>query len=158
MKDPKVLGLLHETQRTTLAEITKFYGITTPTFPDFTMLSNLSGGDYHVLHADSEKWDLEKKEWVPNHTPWRNLTGMLYLNESGKDFEGGHIVFPQLKKDVSPKPGLLVGFQCDHRFLHYVTPVTSGSRIALSLWMTGDASREERWPAVVQAPPSPTQG
>jgi predicted 2-oxoglutarate/Fe(II)-dependent dioxygenase YbiX len=72
----------------------------------------------------------------------------LYLNTSEKDFQGGHIIFPEIEYDVvdiSPQEGMLVGFRSDRNFIHQTTPVTQGNRFSVSLWMTFDNDRAENW-------------
>jgi predicted 2-oxoglutarate/Fe(II)-dependent dioxygenase YbiX len=90
----------------------------------------------HVLHADAETLDGGE-----NHTSWRLVTAMLYLNTCGVDFKGGQIVFPRIGQTVEPKAGLLVGFRCDGIHAHQVPEVTSGERRALAFWFTKD----NRW-------------
>jgi hypothetical protein len=46
-------------------------------------------GGHHSAHADNRR--LEGDVWVPNHTPQRSFSAIIYLNG---DFEGGEIVFP----------------------------------------------------------------
>jgi predicted 2-oxoglutarate/Fe(II)-dependent dioxygenase YbiX len=124
--------------------ITEFYEETNQVWNEFTLLCNLHSGDYHPLHADNEKKDANGK-WIPNHTPWRNYSVMLYLNTCEKDFQGGHINFPIIRQDIAPQEGLLMGFRSDHNFLHETTPVTEGNRFAVSLWMTSDKDHVENW-------------
>ena len=107
---------------------------------EFTLLSNLHGGDYHPLHADNEM--LVDGEWHPNHTDYRSYSSILYLNTSGIDFQGGHINFPEIE-NIIPVEGLLVGFPSNRNFLHQTTPVTQGNRLSISLWMTGDKNHIE---------------
>jgi hypothetical protein len=124
--------------------VTEFYCVQHPLWNDYTMLSDLHDGDFHPRHADNEKLDSDGK-WVPNHTPWRSYTAMLYLNTSGKDFQGGHIRFLEIGEDIAPEKGLIVGFRCDQIFVHETTPVTNGNRYAVSLWMTSDKNYAENW-------------
>jgi predicted 2-oxoglutarate/Fe(II)-dependent dioxygenase YbiX len=124
--------------------VTEFYEETSQVWNEFTLLSNLYGGHYHPLHADNEEKDANGK-WIPNHTPYRNYTAMLYLNMCGKDFQGGRINFPKIRQDIAPQEGLLVGFPSDHNFLHETTPVTQGNRFAVSLWMTSNNNHIENW-------------
>src|SRR5215207_8119623 len=83
--------------------------------------------------------------WVPNHTPWRAYTAMLYLNTSGVDYEGGPLRFPELGPEIVPRAGLLVGFPCGQQYQHEVTAVRQGSRYAISMRMTRDPAHAEDW-------------
>jgi predicted 2-oxoglutarate/Fe(II)-dependent dioxygenase YbiX len=103
-------------------------------------LCNLHDNDCHYLHADNEVKDADGN-WVPNHTPQRNYSAILYLNMSEKDFQGGHIIFPEIEyntQDICPQEGMLVGFISNHNFMHKTTLVTQGNRFSVSLWMTSD--------------------
>ena len=93
-------------------------------------------GDSHILHADNER--LENEEWVPNHTPQRDYTGIAYLNDN---FAGGELVFPELNVAIAPKPGLLVGFPSNHDFVHAVPTVLSGKRYSLPIWFTLNSAK-----------------
>ena len=93
-------------------------------------------GDSHIAHADNER--KEHGRWVPNHTPQRDYTGIVYLND---DFTGGELVFPDLNVVIAPKPGLLVGFPSDHKFVHAVPKVLSGKRYSLPVWFTLNSAK-----------------
>lgn len=121
--------------------IAAHFGITAEVYPDYTAYTRVYPGGSHVLHADAVKLD-----GSPNHTPWRVLSAMLYLTEAGKDFDGGELVFPALAETVTPRPGLLVGFQDTLEFRHEVPAVTRGLREAIAMWFTTDATHSEPWP------------
>ena len=93
-------------------------------------------GDSHIPHADNER--REHRRWVPNHTPQRDYTGLAYLND---DFTGGELVFPDLDVVIAPKPGLLVGFPSNHKFVHAVPKVLSGKRYSLPIWFTVNSAK-----------------
>jgi hypothetical protein len=50
--------------------------------------------------------------------PHRDYTGLAYLND---DFKGGELVFPNRDVIITPKPGLLVGFPSNHKFVRHPT-------------------------------------
>ena len=93
-------------------------------------------GDSHPPHADNERQ--EGDGWVPNHTPQRDYTAIAYLNNG---FTGGDLVFPDRDLVITPRPGLLVGFPCNHEFVHGVPPVVSGKRYSLPIWFTFDRTK-----------------
>jgi len=124
--------------------VREFYG-TDKIWNEFTLLSNLYGGDHYPLHADNEKKD-KHGIWIPNHASQRDYSAILYLNTSGSDFQGGHIIFPEIGQDIIPCAGLLIGFQSNRNFLHQTTPVTQGNRFTMSLWMTFKNKHIENWP------------
>jgi 2OG-Fe(II) oxygenase superfamily len=97
----------------------------------------LGVGGHHSAHADNRR--LEGDAWVPNHTPQRSFSAIVYLNG---DFEGGEIDFPDLGQRIKPTAGLLVAFPSDERYVHQVLPVTAGKRYSLALWFTQDPKHE----------------
>lgn len=137
--------LLTDLRRKIESEISAYFNASA-IFPEYTLLTKSSTGDQHTLHADAEKHD--RGAWIPNHTPQRSHTGMLYLNTGGgKDYSGGEIEFPNFGIKIAPKAGLLVGFKTDHEYIHQVPPILSGHRFALSLWFTENKANMEFWQA-----------
>ena len=100
-------------------------------FVESFFVACLFTGDSHIPHADNER--RERGRWVPNHTPQRHYTGLVYLND---DFTGGELVFPGRDLVITPKPGLLVGFPSNHKFVHAVPKVLSGKRYSLPIWFS----------------------
>ena len=105
-------------------------------FVESLFVACLSSGDSHIAHADNER--REHGRWVPNHTPQRDYTGLVYLNDN---FAGGELVFPDRDVVIIPKPGLLVGFPSNHKFVHAVPKVLSGKRYSLPVWFTVNAAK-----------------
>ena len=79
-------------------------------------------------HADNCR--LENGVWVPNHTPNRKVTAILYLDTCS----GGDLYFWQFREVVQPTAGLMVRFPSDELHVHEVFPVTSGVRRTLAMW------------------------
>ena len=100
-------------------------------FVESLFVACLLSGDLHTEHADNER--REHRRWVPNHTPNRDYTGIVYLNDN---FTGGELVFPRLNVTIVPRRGLLVAFPSNHRFVHAVPKVLSGKRYSLPVWFT----------------------
>jgi hypothetical protein len=105
-------------------------------FVESFFVACLVPGESHIAHADNER--REHGRWVPNHTPQRDYTGLAYLND---DFTGGELVFPDLDVVIAPKPGLLVGFPSNHKFVHAVPKVLSGKRYSLPVWFTVNSAK-----------------
>ncbi len=62
------------------------------------------------------------------------VTALLYLNDYGRHYTGGRFVFrDQTLSVVEPKAGRLSFFTSGHENMHYVEPVTSGERWALTI-------------------------
>lgn len=107
-------------------------GLRTPKlFVDSVFLACLLPGDSHIAHADNAR--REHGRWMPNHTPQRDYTGIVYLNDN---FTGGELVFPDRNVVIIPKPGLFVAFPSNHKFVHSVPNILSGKRYSLPLWFT----------------------
>ncbi len=92
------------------------------------VLRYVSGGNYKY-HADAEAWDQQQQCWVRGID--RDYSCITYLNSS---FTGGTLVFPYLNLRLHPRPGLVVVFPSDHRFLHAAEETTSGKRYAMVTW------------------------
>jgi hypothetical protein len=105
-------------------------------FVESFFIACLLRGDSHIAHADNER--REDGWWVANHTPQRDYTGLAYLND---DFTGGELVFPDHDLIITPKPGLLVGFPSNHKFVHAVSKVLSGKRYSLPVWFTVNSTK-----------------
>lgn len=128
-----------------------FYSITDPLVCDYLAASQSLPGMGHVEHADAVT-----PAGDPNHTPWRLVTAMLYLNTHGADFTGGELVFPRLNQSVYPVAGRLVGFRCDAVHTHSVPAVESGTRRAVAAWFTTDPARAASWWPKRDWTPNPT--
>jgi predicted 2-oxoglutarate/Fe(II)-dependent dioxygenase YbiX len=87
-------------------------------------------GGLNPMHSDSSQLD-----GTPYHeNEETEYSALIYLNESGVDYEGGDIVFPLQKTVISPKAGMVVFFKGDYHHPHEVKVVTSGERKALVLF------------------------
>jgi len=82
-------------------------------------------------------------QYIPNHTPWREYTALIYLND---DFQGGEIAFEdgpcnQIYQKVIPiEAYMLVLAPNGPHFYHEVYPIKQGKRHSLHLWYTRDPS------------------
>jgi 2-oxoglutarate-Fe(II)-dependent oxygenase superfamily protein len=105
-------------------------------FVESVLLACLWPGDSHIPHADNSR--REHGQWLPNHTPQRDYTALVYLNDN---FTGGELVFPDRDVVIVPKSGLFVGFPSNHKFVHAVPNVLSGKRYSLPVWFTMDSAQ-----------------
>lgn len=105
-------------------------------FVESLFLACLLPGDSHIAHADNER--RAHGRWAPNHTPQRDYTGLVYLNDT---FTGGKLVFPDRDVVIIPKPGLFIGFPSNHKFVHAVPKVLSGKRYSLPIWFTLNSAK-----------------
>lgn len=86
------------------------------------------GGKYNQ-HADADHWAAERSEWVRAHD--RDFSVLLYLND---EYEGGEVTLINQNFTVKPRPGMLLAFPSDHRYLHAALPTTSGIRYVIVTW------------------------
>jgi hypothetical protein len=109
-------------------EMEKFFGIEL-SLANCNYAAMLTGAS-NPLHADSSELD-----GTPYHDDEEiEYSGLIYLNDSGADYEGGDIVFPLQDVRISPKAGTVVFFKGDKHHPHGVELVTSGERRTLVLF------------------------
>ncbi len=90
-------------------------------------------GHYKPHYDGVSVWKSPTGELIWRKSTDRDLSSILFLND---DFEGGDLIFPDLKIKIKPEPGLLVCFPSNQFYLHGVEPVTSGERFSIVNWMT----------------------
>jgi hypothetical protein len=104
------------------------------------------GNFYHVTHADNAKLACARHgtdqavlmrdcfcddvKVLPNHTPHRNWTTLLYLSSA----VGGLLVLERPRQEIAPQPGRLVIFPADHHHFHRTTAVVEGERYSWNGW------------------------
>ncbi len=108
--------------------VQRHYGETIAWFEQPEILRYRPGGHY-AEHVDAENWDKDQRRWVPGVD--RHYSLLMYLNG---EFTGGELVFPNFGLRLKPKPGMLVLFPSDHRYVHAARPTESGVRYALVCW------------------------
>jgi hypothetical protein len=82
----------------------------------------------------------------PNHTGWRTYSASIYL---GGEHAGGQVVFGEgpnvwggvYRKEIQPRAGLLVLRPSNELYFRRTTPVTSGIRYSMNVWLTDDPGR-----------------
>jgi len=86
-------------------------------------------------------------KFVPNHTPWREYTALIYLNDG---FAGGEIAFEdgpcnrKYQKTIPIRANMLVLAPNGPDFYHEVFPIRKGKRYSLHLWFTSDPQHRYR--------------
>lgn len=113
------------------------------------VINRMLPGEVHIEHSDNSdylcpahgdhRWvdgDCSQGTWVPMSERWfRDISVVLYLND---EFEGGALRFEQYDLELRPRRGMVAVFPSNRTFLHHVTPVTSGVRYAMPIWLTRD--------------------
>ena len=106
--------------------------------------------------AEYKSFDVH--HWLESHPDWLegtyaphvdkanmpeyDVSALPYLSTAGTDFEGGLFAFndPAHGCLVEPRAGRLLAFESDFDNLHHVRPVTTGERLALSIWYRENGS------------------
>ena len=104
--------------------------LTHPTF--FSRLDNRQAktphDEYWHVHVDKTTY------------PEFHYTSLLYLTDHGIDFQGGEFVFvdihDKLNRTIQPRMGRVSMFTSGIENKHYVSPVTEGTRYALTIGFT----------------------
>jgi predicted 2-oxoglutarate/Fe(II)-dependent dioxygenase YbiX len=112
-----------------------------PLYPQTVVLAAIGPGGCHSCHADNCRQN-EQGDWVPNHTPQRDVSAIYYLNE---EFEGGEIAFEREGLVANPRRGLLLAFPSDREHVHQVYPVRRGIRYTMPIWFTSQESSAAAW-------------
>ena len=79
-------------------------------------------GDRHVRHADRERRTADGG-WEPNHTPYRDYTGIVYLNSENAHFSGGVLRPPVILPSVAGG-----GHRLDQNLVRTPSATSSGLR------------------------------
>ncbi|CAL7939550.1 unnamed protein product [Xylocopa violacea] len=107
--------------------------LTKPTF--FSRMTNVSAKTIHDEYWHSH---VDKETYESFH-----YTTLLYLNDYGRDFEGGRFIFNDqnnVKTIVEPRKGRVSMFTSGSENVHAVEKVQSGTRYALTVSFTCDPS------------------
>lgn len=100
-------------------------------------------GGFYEGHADSDYLNTQVNRW--QKVLDRDISLLIYLNE---EYEGGALHFQHFDFTLHPKPGMLVWFPSDARYMHTAQPVTAGTRYAVVSWSAFDNE-----PRVKEKPP-----
>lgn len=125
--------------------VNQFYGINVLDGELPQLLIYKPGGHYRP-HVDGESLWNSPDGPIFKKSVDRDLSMIFFLNDGGKDFEGGDLIFPECGIRIRPEKGMLVCFPSNHYFLHGVEPVTKGTRYSIVTWLTvqGFASLEKQ--------------
>ncbi|CAI5980986.1 unnamed protein product [Closterium sp. NIES-65] len=115
-------------------KVEEAFGMQLGLLVEFTGIISWLPGATIGWHADDNRPYLKQ----------RAFAAVCYLNEYGKDFDGGLFRFRQgHPHTVAPKPGRLVAYSASGENEHCVDPVIRGQRLTLTLWFTLDPSHSE---------------
>jgi hypothetical protein len=118
--------------------LASFYNVDFEWYERPQILRYPAGGKYNQ-HADADHWVADEDKWV--RVQDRDYSVLLYLND---EYEGGEIQLINQDYTVKPKPGMLLAFPADYRFLHAALPTTSGIRYVIVSWAAIVGSKRVR--------------
>ncbi len=95
-------------------------------------------GFYYRPHADADQLNPDTGRWEKKLD--RDLSLLVYLDD---DYDGGEITFPNFDFILRPRPGHMVMFPSDFRYLHGVMPVTRGVRHAIVSWGATESGQRQ---------------
>ena len=124
--DGKALEILNLFNDIFCRQMASFYNVDFEWYERPQILRYPPGGKYNQ-HADAEHQ--ENGEWVRAQD--RDYSVLLYLNDQ---YEGGEIQLVNWDFTIKPKPGMMLAFPSDWRYLHAALPTTSGIRYAMVSW------------------------
>mmetsp|Transcript_23611 Transcript_23611/g.40121 ORF Transcript_23611/g.40121 Transcript_23611/m.40121 type:complete len:333 (-) Transcript_23611:170-1168(-) len=143
-EDFEVYGRIIKQLKDLVSETFQYQGLhfTAPTF--ITRLDGDTPWEPREIH--DEYWH---KHADHNNTEHYHFSGLLYMSEYQKDFEGGRLLFygqddssDEPTEVVEPAPGRVVMFSSGAENPHRVERVTAGERFVLAFWFTCDPARE----------------
>jgi hypothetical protein len=94
----------------------------------------MTKGAFNGLHSDMYNLDGSSWEDGSERKDGLEFSAIVYLTESGEDFSGGEIVFPQQGLKIGPKTGSLIFFRGDLDHTHKVRHVLSGDRVTIVMF------------------------
>ena len=122
-----------------LAEMKRFWKLNVPVYLDGLHMMSWKAGLSMPPHADNAYPDGK-----PHELAYRDISGVLYLNDS---FEGGGLYMTAEDVLVKPKRGTLVSMTGGFHHEHAVVRVESGLRITMPFFTT--FTREHAEPTLV---------
>jgi len=136
---PEAAAVMLEAMRRCLVEMKHFWKLNVPVYPDGMHLMSWKEGLFMVPHADNAYPDGK-----PHELPYRDLSGVLYLNDT---FEGGGLYLTARDILVKPKAGTMISMTGGFHHEHGVVRVESGLRVTIPFFTSFDKSRAD--PALV---------
>ena len=103
-----------------LAEMKRFWKLNVPVYPDGLHMMSWKAGLFMPPHADNAYPDGK-----PHELAYRDLSGVLYLNDS---FEGGGLYLTAADVLLKPRRGTMISMTGGFHHEHGVVRVESGLR------------------------------
>ena len=122
-----------------LHEMRRFWKLNVPVYPDGLHMMSWKAGLFMPPHADNAYPDGN-----PHELAYRDLSGVLYLNDS---FEGGGLYLTAQDVLLKPRAGTMISMTGGFHHEHAVVRVESGLRVTIPFFTTFDRQRAD--PALV---------
>ena len=122
-----------------LTEMKRFWKLNVPAYPDGLHMMSWKAGLFMPPHADNAYPDGR-----PHELPYRDLSGVLYLNDG---FEGGELYLTAQDVLLKPNAGTMISMTGGFHHEHGVVRVESGLRVTIPFF-TG-FTKERADPALV---------
>lgn len=136
---PEAAATMVAAMRNCLAEMKRFWKLKVPVYPDGLHMMSWKSGLFMPPHADNAYPDGK-----PHELAYRDLSGVLYLNDS---YEGGSLYLTALDVLLKPRRGTMISMTGGFHHEHGVVRVESGLRITIPFFTTFAKERAE--PALV---------
>ena len=89
--------------------------------------------DFQVLRYDkNDFFRVHHDHYAESMNFSRLLTACIYLND---DYQGGNLDFPSIEKSFRFNTGDIIVFPSNWMFYHGVSPITSGVRFSIVMWL-----------------------
>lgn len=113
-------------------EVTKKYSENVKPF-FYAYGNSLDHYDFQILeYEEGDFFRVHHDHYAESMNFSRLLSVCIYLNE---DYEGGSLDFPSIGKSFNFKTGDVIVFPSNWMFYHGVSPITSGTRYTIVMWM-----------------------
>lgn len=133
---PEAGQIMIARQRESVRRVAEFYRLKVPIYSDLLQIVQWKPGTAMPPHADNANPD-----GSPNGMPYRNFSGVAYLND---DYEGGELYFTALDIGVKPRRGSFLAFTAGFHHEHAVLRIISGStRLTIPSFYTFVAAKAD---------------
>lgn len=102
-----------------------------------------SSGASLGLHCDNDVNYRYGHIPVEQHATRNVVSAIIFLNSSGKDFEGGTMTFPYANVEIIPSMGDVLFFPANYIAAHQINTVTSGKRYSYLAWFAQGSGQQE---------------
>lgn len=132
---PDAAATMKKAMRRCLVEMHSFWKLKVPVYPDGLHMMSWKPGLFMQPHADNAYPDGRAHE-----LPYRDLSGVLYLNDA---FDGGGLYLTAQDVLLKPRRGTMISMTGGFHHEHAVVRVESGLRITIPFFTSFDKSKAD---------------